>query len=440
MKEPFGIATRPVAASAVSSGVPEPREVATTNAPADAAPVEVTSTAPGIATQLTAGYAVESPANEATLSSTDALTAAAVSTREITPVAPRFATQPAVSTELMPNTPTDATPVEVAPTAPSSTTQLTAAHAMASPGVEATLGNGTDALATTSVSTREITPVATSFAMQPAVQAVLTSNAPALLNIVGAAIGLEVAPVCVEPALIAVAHGSRDPRSAATMAAVVAQLAAGRPGVDVRLAFLDLNAPSVEQVVDAVAAQGHTHVVVVPLLLGNAFHARVDLPGLLAAARARHPKLQLTQADVLGPDARLIGALRDRVAEAAASGASANRLGIAVAGVGSSSPTANARTAEVARRLAELTGHLIEICFATTEPSLPQAISRLRSRGADEVLVAPWFLAPGLLTDRLVSAAPDVVHADVIGPHAALTDIVWNRYDAALANTLTLSA
>nr|WP_255508401.1 sirohydrochlorin chelatase [Nocardia sp. CS682] len=244
--------------------------------------------------------------------------------------------------------------------------------------------------------------------------------------------------------MIAVAHGSRDPRSAATMSAVVADLAAARPGFDVRLAFLDLNAPSVEQVVDAVAAEGHTHAVITPLLLGSAFHARVDLPGLLAAAHARHPQLQLTQAGVLGPDARLIAALRDRVAEASNSvplvARSNRRLGIAVAAVGSSSPAANARTAEVARRLAALTGHLAEICFATTEPTLPEAISRLRTRGAEDILVAPWFLAPGLLTDRLVAAAPNVLHANVIGPHAALTDIVWDRYAAAIATTLTMSA
>ncbi|MFI6212896.1 sirohydrochlorin chelatase [Nocardia brasiliensis] len=239
------------------------------------------------------------------------------------------------------------------------------------------------------------------------------------------------------PALIAVAHGSRDPRSAATMAAVVADLAAARPEYDVRLAFLDLNAPSVEHVVAAVAAAGHTHAVVTPLLLGSAFHARVDLPGLLATARTRHPQLRLTQADVLGRDARLIGALRDRVLERRTA---SSRLGIAVAAVGSSSAAANALTAEVARRLAARTGQLTEICFATTEPTVGQAISRLRARGAEEIMVAPWFLAPGLLTDRLVAAAPDVVHADVIGAHPALSAIVWERYDAALANTLTLSA
>ncbi|WP_039796774.1 sirohydrochlorin chelatase [Nocardia araoensis] len=241
--------------------------------------------------------------------------------------------------------------------------------------------------------------------------------------------------------MIAVAHGSRDPRSAATIAEVVGAVAAARPDLDVRTAFLDLTAPSVEQVVDAVAADGHTHAVVTPLLLGSAFHARVDLPGLLAAARARHLGLRLTRADVLGVDAGLVGALRDRVLAAGAGRCFADRrLGIAVAAVGSSSTAANARSAEVATRLAARTGWRTEICFATTEPSVTDAIARLRARGADDVLVAPWFLAPGLLTDRLVHAAPEAIHADVLGAHPALTEVILDRYHAAIADTRALSA
>ncbi|WP_084483094.1 sirohydrochlorin chelatase [Nocardia amikacinitolerans] len=305
------------------------------------------------------------------------------------------------------------------------------------------------------------------------------------------------------PALIAVAHGSRDPRSAATMAAVVAEIAAARPDLDVHLAFLDLSAPSVEQVVDVVAGQGHTHAIVVPLLLGSAFHARVDLPGLLDECRARHPHLRLTQAEVLGSDPRLIEALRDRVLDALGATAvpddlvapvipdglpqvadpndgestaaprtavapadpwprvapparsahmaptipvpnapdvGGTRLGVAVAAVGSSSAAANVRSAEVARQLSAMTNWPTEICFATTEPTVHEAVSRLRARGVDQVLLAPWFLAPGLLTDRLATAAPELVHANVIGAHHAMTEIVWDRYDAAWADALPLSA
>ncbi|MQY20729.1 sirohydrochlorin chelatase [Nocardia macrotermitis] len=233
------------------------------------------------------------------------------------------------------------------------------------------------------------------------------------------------------PALIAVAHGSRDPRSAATMSAVVSGVAQRKPGLDVRLAFLDLNTPSVEQVVDAVVAQGHREAVVVPLLLGSAFHARVDLPGLLAAVRARHPRLRVRQAEVLGPDPLLVTALRERVL-AAGFELGDDTLGVAVAAVGSSSSEANRRTGGLGRLLAAGTGWRTETCFATTEPSLPQAVSSLRERGCARVVVAPWFLAPGLLTDRLVTAAPDVAYAEPLGSHRLVAEVVARRYASAV--------
>lgn len=251
-----------------------------------------------------------------------------------------------------------------------------------------------------------------------------------------------------DAALITVGHGSRDPRSAATVAAVSAAVAHARPGITVRPAFLDLSAPSVDQVVDAVACAGHTHAVVVPLLLGNAFHARVDLPGLLAATRRHHPLLRIDQADVLGPDPRLVHALADRVRAAEAPrrpslpppAQTSSRLGVVVAAVGASSATANVRTRRVAEELAEHTGWLTEIGFATTEPGVVPAVERLSARGADRIVVAHYFLAPGLLTDRIIAATPDLAHTAALGPHPALVDLIWDRYDAACGRPQALSA
>ena len=107
--------------------------------------------------------------------------------------------------------------------------------------------------------------------------------------------------------LIAVAHGSRDPRSARTVATVVDRIRARRPDLDVRVAFLDLSEPSVEDVVDDVVAGGAEAAVIVPLLLGSAFHARVDLPAIVDAARRRHPRSTWTRpARCSGPRATLI--------------------------------------------------------------------------------------------------------------------------------------
>ncbi len=280
--------------------------------------------------------------------------------------------------------------------------------------------------------------------------------------------------------LIGVGHGSRDPRSAATVRTVLDAVAAARPSRPVRVAFLDLTAPSVERVLDAVAGAGHRHAVVVPLLLGSAFHARVDLPGLLAEARARHPLLRIDQADVLGPDTRLIDALAERVREALDSApavrrelgghprpstatggtgpsqpvgpASAEQLpvasahgerlpvGVIVAAVGASSAAANARTRLVAEEFAARTGLRTELCFATADPGVEIARARLLARGVRRIVVAPYFLAPGLLTDRIAVAAPELTHAAALGAHPALTELIWDRYDAASAERHRLSA
>lgn len=240
------------------------------------------------------------------------------------------------------------------------------------------------------------------------------------------------------PPMIAVAHGSRDPRSARVVSAAVAAIRARRPELDVRLCFLDLNAPSVDQVVDAVAAEGHSSAVAVPLLLGSAFHARVDLPGILAAARARHPQLTVLQSGVLGHDRRLIDAVRSRITTAGATADDAD-TGVVLAAVGSSHTAANDDTRRLAAVLAEGTRWAGAVtCFATSaEPTVGQAISLLRSRGVERIVIAPWFLAPGRLTDRLgaaaLAAAPEVLFADTIGAHPHLADVALDRYEATLA-------
>ncbi|MGC0364690.1 sirohydrochlorin ferrochelatase [Rhodococcus sp. 27YEA15] len=243
-------------------------------------------------------------------------------------------------------------------------------------------------------------------------------------------------------ALIAVAHGSRDPRSARVITAAVDALRRARPDLDVRPAFLDLTAPSVDQVVDGVAADGYRAAVMVPMLLGSAFHAKVDLPALLASARSRHPYLAITQAAVLGRDPRLVTAVRDRILETGVRQGDPT-VGVALAAVGSSQEQANADTAAVTDDLAAGTAWAgVEICFATsTTPSVSDAIADLRARGATRVVVAPWFLAPGLLTDRLGNAAadahPGALFADTIGAHPLLVETMLDRFRQAISTSLT---
>lgn len=234
-------------------------------------------------------------------------------------------------------------------------------------------------------------------------------------------------------ALVAVAHGSRDRRSATTVVELMEVVRAQRPEVDVRLAFLDFDAPRLPDLLAAVAGEGHRRAVVVPLLLGWAYHARVDVPAAVDRAADRLPGMEVRIADVLGQDPRIVGAALNRLVGAGAVPGEPG-LGVVLATAGCSRPADNT----VAHQVAASWPNTVAAFAAATDPDVVTAIDELRAAGARRVAVAPWFLAPGRLLDRITVAAcaadPTVVVADPLGPHPAVADVVLDRYDSATVN------
>lgn len=182
--------------------------------------------------------------------------------------------------------------------------------------------------------------------------------------------------------LVLTAHGSADPRSAANARAIAGHLVRMRPGLDVRLAFCEHNSPSLAQVLAGLAAEHHApKAVVTPLLLANAYHARIDIPGQIANCTNDVSGIHVSQAAVLGEDDRLVSVLRQRVTELRTTRLDPT-LGVLVVSIGSSNRAANARTGRVAPKLATGTcWAAVTTAFATRpEPSLAGAVEQLRSR------------------------------------------------------------
>jgi sirohydrochlorin ferrochelatase len=231
--------------------------------------------------------------------------------------------------------------------------------------------------------------------------------------------------------LIAVAHGSRDPRSAATVHELLGVVRSLAPALDVRAAFLDLSAPRLPEVLAGVHADGYHEAVVVPLLLGRAYHARVDIPGAVAPAVRRFPRLTVRIGDVLGPDRRLESVALRRLAAAGAEPGDPE-WGVVLAGAGSSHAPANAAVARVA---AGWDRPAVAAFAAAADPDVPTAIAALKAAGARRIAVGSWFLAPGLLPDRVARLAladePSALVAAPLGADAEVADIVLSRYAAA---------
>ena len=259
------------------------------------------------------------------------------------------------------------------------------------------------------------------------------------LNLAAAGLAPSARPALGAPALVAVAHGSRDPHAAATVSELLGVVRERAGELDVRAAFLDHCAPSLPR---ALGSLDGRPAVVVPLLLTAAYHSKTDIPAQLAAAAAAEPELSAACADPLGPHPLLTAALERRLREAGvAAGDPGARAatGVVLAAAGSSDPKANATIAAIAARWQRERGWraVLPAYASAAGPRPAEAVATLRSAGAGPVVVATYLLAPGFFADKVRDGALGAGAAavsGVLGAAPEVADTVIERYfDAARA-------
>jgi sirohydrochlorin ferrochelatase len=234
------------------------------------------------------------------------------------------------------------------------------------------------------------------------------------------------------PALVALAHGSRDPRSAQTITALVDEVRAMRPDLRIEQAFLDLSRPSFATVVDRLVKAGHDEIVVVPLLLSEAFHATVDVPSALAAAAARHEGLKIRATHVLGLETSFLEVLDVRMRQALKACRVRELDALVLAAAGSSDPLANQAVARLARVWGQRHKLPVTAAFASASPpATGEAVRQFRAEGRRHIAVASLFLAPGLLPDRAAELALEagaIAVSAPLGAHPHLARTILARY------------
>ncbi|MGY1722587.1 sirohydrochlorin chelatase [Blastococcus sp. SYSU DS0533] len=226
------------------------------------------------------------------------------------------------------------------------------------------------------------------------------------------------------PVLVACAHGTRNPTGRRLIAELALGARALRPGLVTTAAFVDVQPPTVVDVVAGLSAEGRP-AVVVPLLLSGGYHVHVDIAGAVAAhdsAVAARP---------LGPDPRLAEVLHARLVEAGADPADPSTA-VVLAAAGSS----DARSVGDVDRTAALlqgswAGPVTTGYGSAAHPPVPRAVAAARQRGARRVVIASYLLAPGHFHDKLAGAGADVVTAPLL-PDERIAAVLLDRYDAVL--------
>ncbi|MFH8787537.1 sirohydrochlorin chelatase [Streptomyces roseoverticillatus] len=245
------------------------------------------------------------------------------------------------------------------------------------------------------------------------------------------------------PALVLVAHGTRNPAGTAVTEALAGRVRALRPDLAVRVGYLGLVAPSLDEVLAGLRGEA----VLVPLLLGTGHHIRFDIPAAVASAG---PRLRCRTAPALGPHPLLAEALADRLAEAGRDACSPAPVVLAAAG--SSDPAARGDTERMARLLALRRGVRVVPSYVSGDGPRPaDAVAELRAEGHEGVSVATYLTAPGHFSESVRESVresvgepvresvresvrrgvSDVLVSRPLGPHDAVARLVVRRYQQA---------
>ena len=218
--------------------------------------------------------------------------------------------------------------------------------------------------------------------------------------------------------LVLLAHGSRRPGPSSVLSRTAERVSTILPGVEVRTGYVELQPPD-----PATALEGLVDPVVLPFFLARGYHVVHDVP----AAVERHGSGTVT--GHLGVEEHLVEAVAQRLHEASAPlGGLAGLDHIVLGAAGSRQAVALEEVETITRLLEARLGREVTPAYlSAARPSVRDAVSTARARGARRVGVATYLLAEGRFHRALHSTGADVVAAP-IGDHPALAELVALRY------------
>jgi sirohydrochlorin ferrochelatase len=129
----------------------------------------------------------------------------------------------------------------------------------------------------------------------------------------------------VETTVVLIGHGSKLPYNKEVLVGLRERMEMRGIFKDVNVAFMQLNSPSIEDVLRTLAKEGKKNIVALPVFLADGAHTTEDIPKTLKIAFEGEwaelgRDVKLTYAKPIGVDERIVDILVDRVKEAVEEG------------------------------------------------------------------------------------------------------------------------
>jgi sirohydrochlorin cobaltochelatase len=206
--------------------------------------------------------------------------------------------------------------------------------------------------------------------------------------------------------VLLVGHGTRHEQGRSQFLSLAEQVRQ-QLGLPLEPAFLELAQPTIEQGIKRLLAESIERLVVAPLLLFAAGHAKDDVPTAVAQAllRCGAGKLSVRQSAHFGCHPLIVELARRRLVAAIGNRAAvpAERTLLIAVGRGSSDESATAEMQAFARLLAASAAiGRVQVAFlAMAQPLVEDVLSKVDDNVILRVIVQPHLLFHGQLIERL---------------------------------------
>ncbi|SEH11447.1 Sirohydrochlorin ferrochelatase [Natronorubrum sediminis] len=253
-----------------------------------------------------------------------------------------------------------------------------------------------------------------------------------------------------DEAVLLVGHGSRREKSNEQVRELAADLES-RLGIPADAAFLELAEPSIDDALAGLAPVA-SQVTIVHCSLFAASHVKNDVPLAIEQARGRYD-LEIDNGAHLGIHPAILDLLDDRAGAVETElgvDRTADDVAVVLCGRGSSDPDANGDVHKLARLLYEgREFDRVEASFiGVTEPTLEESLHGLSKHRPDAVVVLPYMLGDGVLTQRVRDWTSefddeypyvDALAGDPLGTDSRLLDVFADRWQEARSDSVEMS-
>lgn len=209
-----------------------------------------------------------------------------------------------------------------------------------------------------------------------------------------------------------------------------------------QICYLEIVKPGIQQGIRRCIEEGAQVVLIQPLLLLSAGHAKHDIPGEIDKARALYPEVIFVYGRPFGVDQRIVDILIERIYERQK--IIPERSGILLVGRGSSDPDTKRDFASICRLLNEHGMNRVASCYmAAASPSFDEGLDLVLKKGWGQTFVIPYLLFTGILMKTIKKAidsrnqtGASFVLCRPLGYHPILIQLMKNHIRESLQNVL----